>query len=101
MAQPKWLEKYLTMKPEVAQIFEDLEQFREFCADYGHVFNEGNLYNWKAPAFVDFMRKREGKFIRNQWDRRDGDRERRNFKPREGGQGGYRGNNYRSNYRNA
>jgi endonuclease III len=33
-----WLKKYLKMKPEVTKIFEDLEDFKLFCADFGHDF---------------------------------------------------------------
>ena len=40
MAKSKWLDKYLTMKPEVTKIFEDLEQYREYCASYMLKFDE-------------------------------------------------------------
>ena len=42
MAQPKWLKKYLTMKPEVTQIYEDLEKLQEFCVEFGHPYDERN-----------------------------------------------------------
>jgi hypothetical protein len=31
MAQPKWIEKYLRMKPEVERLFDDLEGYKDFC----------------------------------------------------------------------
>ena len=31
MAQPAWLNKYLTMKPEVTKIFDDLEAWHDHC----------------------------------------------------------------------
>lgn len=37
MAHPKWLEKYLTMKPDVERLFDELEQYRQWCA-----FDNGN-----------------------------------------------------------
>jgi hypothetical protein len=32
MAQPAWLNKYLTMKPEVVQVFDDLDRYLDFVA---------------------------------------------------------------------
>ena len=97
MAKPEWLNKYLRMKPEVATIFEDLEAFREFCVDFGHPFDERNLYNYHSHAYQDYMRNKEGKFIRNRWDQPDG--ERKHFKPRDTN---YRGHNtYRTRHNNA
>ena len=49
MAGPAWLKKYLRMKPEVAQIFEDLEKYKEFCVTYGYIYDERHLYNDKTP----------------------------------------------------
>lgn len=90
MAQPKWLEKYLRMKPDVEQIFDDLDQFRNFCVDFGHQFDESNLYNYRAQSFQDFMRRKEGKWVRNQWFAKPGE-ERKTFRPRNdtGYRGGY------------
>jgi hypothetical protein len=45
----EWLKKYLVMKPEVKNIFNDLEEYLAFCKQYGYVFNEGHLYNNKTP----------------------------------------------------
>lgn len=99
MAQPKWLEKYLHMKPEVSQIYEHLDQYREFCVEFGHVFDERDLYNERSYSFQDFQRHLEGKHVKNRWFARND--ERKEWKPRNNN-GGYRGNNnYRSGgYRN-
>ena len=43
------LKKYLVMKPEVRNIFEDLEVYRQFCVDYGYTFDERHLYNERSP----------------------------------------------------
>ena len=61
-----WLKKYLTMKPEVKKIFSDLEEYREFCVEYGYVFNEAHLYNERSP-WGDMQRRKKGKSVRNNW----------------------------------
>jgi hypothetical protein len=97
MAQPKWLNKYLVMKPEVSQIYEDLESLREFCVHYGHNFNERDLYNNHSSTYQDFLRWKEGKHIKNRWFARPDDD--RKFKPRDSrGYGNYRsGGGYNRN----
>lgn len=66
MAQPAWLKKYLRIKPEVNKIFDDLEEYRGFCVDYGYVFNEADLYNDRSP-WGDMNRGRRGKPARDNW----------------------------------
>ena len=66
MAQPAWLKKYLRMKPEVAKIFEELEEYRNFCVDHGHIFNEADLGNERSP-YADFQRYRKGKTVKDNW----------------------------------
>lgn len=52
--------KYLRMKPEVKQIFEDLEEFRDFVRlQYPHVkFDEADLYKNSSPIWQKFIRRR-------------------------------------------
>ena len=57
MAQPKWLGKYLTMKPEVSKIFNDLEVWHDHCRLELIDFNEGDLY--KSKAYKDWQRTQE------------------------------------------
>jgi hypothetical protein len=100
MAQPKWLEKYMRMKPEVNQIFEDLDKFREFCVQFGHSFDERDLYNERSYTYQDFMRQKEGKYIKNRWFARDDDK--KFHYNRERPTGGYKGNNFKPGFnRNA
>jgi hypothetical protein len=40
--------------PRVAEIFNDLEVFLEFCQDYGYRYNESDLYNFKSYAWQQF-----------------------------------------------
>jgi hypothetical protein len=86
----EWLNKYLRMKPEVRDIFEDLEQYRQFCCDFGHVFDERHLYNERSP-YGDMIRHMQGKFVRNHWGQES--REPRTFQPRNNNQ------SYNRNYR--
>jgi hypothetical protein len=65
MAQ-EWLQKYLRMKPEVAQIFSDLEAYKQFCVDYGYPYDERNLYNERSP-YGEFLKMKKGREPWDQW----------------------------------
>jgi hypothetical protein len=68
MANPAWLNKYLTMKPEVTRIFDDLDRYLDFCRIELRDFNPSHLYdkgNENYRAFLDNQRPRrpyQGKF---------------------------------------
>jgi hypothetical protein len=62
----KWLKKYLVMKPEVSQIFDELDRYREFCVQYGYPYDERHLYNEKTP-WGEFDRSRRGKYPKMNW----------------------------------
>jgi hypothetical protein len=53
--------------PKVQQIFDDLEQYLEFCRDYGYKFNEADLYNWKSYAYQQFNKRVQGKHVKDMW----------------------------------
>ena len=53
--------------PRVTAVFDDLEQFLEFCQNFGYKFNEGDLYNWKAYAYQQFNKHTQGKFAKDMW----------------------------------
>lgn len=53
--------------PKVHQIFDDLENFLEFCKDYGYKYNEADLYNWKSYAYQQFSKYNQGKFAKDMW----------------------------------
>ena len=56
MAQPAWLSKYLTMKPEVTKVFDDLDRYLDFCRFELRDFNPTHLYdktNENYRAFLD------------------------------------------------
>jgi hypothetical protein len=56
MANPKWLEKYLRTKPEVNRIFDDLEQYKDYCRLNMLRFDEKDLY--KSEQFKKFEKYR-------------------------------------------
>ena len=76
----KSLQKYLVMKPEVRNIFEDLEVYKQFCIDYGYVYDERHLYNERSP-YGEFVRYTKGKEPWDHW--RSPRRERNDFRPRD------------------
>lgn len=57
MAQPKWLAKYLTMKPEVRKIFSDLETWHDHCRLELIDYNPADLY--RSKAYKDWQRTQE------------------------------------------
>ena len=59
MANPAWLNKYLTMKPEVSKVFDDLDRYHDFCRFELRDFNPSHLYdkgNENYRAFVNSQR---------------------------------------------
>jgi hypothetical protein len=53
--------------PRVRQIFNDLELYQEFCADYGYKFDESSLYDMRSYAFQQFSKYSAGKNFKDQW----------------------------------
>lgn len=54
--------------PRVHQIFDDLDQYREFCVEYGYIFDESTLYDMKNHIYRTFTKKLAGKEVKNMWD---------------------------------
>ena len=77
MSNPKWLEKYLKMKPEVEKIFADLEAYHDWCRFNLEDFNPSNLYrehsNWgkfaRYTGLIPRGQKPERNHGRNNWRR--------------------------------
>ena len=65
MAQ-EWITKYLRIKPEVNDIFKDLEEYLVFCKNQGYVYDESHLYNEKTP-WGEMQRVKNGKIPRYNW----------------------------------
>jgi len=58
-----------TFKPNtrVTAVFEDLDQYLQFCQNFGYRFNEADLYNWKSYAYQQFNKHLQGKFAKDMW----------------------------------
>jgi hypothetical protein len=59
MAQPTWLNKYLTIKPEVSKVFDDLDAYLDFCRFELRDYNPAHLYdrtNHNYRAYLDSQR---------------------------------------------
>ncbi len=53
--------------PRTQAVHEDLEQYLDFCRDYGYRFNEADLYNWKSYAYQQFNKYLQGKTAKDMW----------------------------------
>jgi len=54
--------------PKVAQIFTDLENYREFCVDFGYVYDEKTLYDMRSFVYRQFQKDQAGKFAKYNWE---------------------------------
>ncbi len=54
--------------PRTQAVFEDLEQYLEFCQLYGYRFNESDLYNWRSYAYQQFNKFLQGKSAKDMWN---------------------------------
>jgi hypothetical protein len=53
--------------PVVSQIFDELENFQEFCREYGYRYNEADLRNFKSYAWQQYSKYTQGKNAKNMW----------------------------------
>jgi hypothetical protein len=53
---------------QVNKIFNDLDDYRNFCRDYGYRFNEADLYSQKNYVYRQFQKFISGKPVKNQWE---------------------------------
>jgi len=56
------------MSDTVNKIFDELDNFRDFCRDYGYRFNEKDLYNWKSYAWQQYNKMLSGKTVKDMWE---------------------------------
>lgn len=56
-----------TPNPKVAEIFNDLEQYLNFCRDYGYRYDETDLGNWKSYAYQQFNKLLQNKPAKDMW----------------------------------
>lgn len=57
--------------PEINKIFDELDTYRAFCVEFGHRYDEKDLFNYKS-SYGQFDRYRKGQRVTNNWkeDRR-------------------------------
>lgn len=55
-------------KNVVSKIFDDLDSYRDFCREFGYVFNERDLYTQKSYIYRQYLKHIAGKPVRNNWD---------------------------------
>lgn len=53
--------------PRVTATFDDLEQYLEFCQNFGYRYDERDLYNWKSYAYQQFNKFLQGKPAKDMW----------------------------------
>ena len=53
--------------PRALQTLEDVSKFLDFCVEYGHRFNEGDVYNFKSYAWQQYNKFSQGKNAKNMW----------------------------------
>lgn len=54
-------------KPAVDNLFDDLEQYQNFCREFGYVYNPAQLYKENVLAYKEFAKFRKGREPRNRW----------------------------------
>ena len=52
----------------VNQIFDDLEDYRNFCRLYGYKFDEAELYSNRSFAFRQYTKFLQGKAFKDMWE---------------------------------
>lgn len=54
-------------KATVDAIFDQLEQYREFCVNYGYSYNPAHLNKENNGTFKEFVKLQRGREPRNRW----------------------------------
>lgn len=52
---------------KVKQIFDDLENFLNFCKEFGYVFDEKELYSNKSYVYRQYLKFESGKQVKDNW----------------------------------
>ena len=68
MAQPKYIEKYLRMKPEVDRIFADLDGYRDYCIFNILKFDDRDLYKYEQYRKFEKQRNWQNKKFDRQYN---------------------------------
>jgi hypothetical protein len=54
--------------PKINQIFQDLDNYRNFCREYGYIFDENDLYSQRSYIYRQYQKHQSGKSVKNNWD---------------------------------
>ena len=52
----------------VKQIFDDLDNYRNFCREHGYRFDEADLYSQRSYVYRQYQKFTSGKSVKNQWE---------------------------------
>jgi len=52
----------------VNQIFDDLENYLDFCKTYGYRYDEADLYSSRSYVFRQYTKFLQGKPVKDQWE---------------------------------
>jgi hypothetical protein len=53
--------------PRLHAIFDDLEQYLDFCKSYGYRYDERDLYNWRSYPYQQFNKHLQNKPAKDMW----------------------------------
>ena len=53
--------------PRVNQLFDDLENYKEFCVDFGYKYDEATLYDMRSYVYRQHQKQLTGKWPKDQW----------------------------------
>jgi hypothetical protein len=54
------------MKEQMTKLFDDLDNYRKFCVEYGYIFNEAHLYKGDS-SWGQYTRWRRGERVNDNW----------------------------------
>lgn len=54
-------------KNRIKQIFNDLENYLNFCKDFGYKFDEADLYTNRSYVYRQYTKFVAGKDVRDMW----------------------------------
>jgi len=54
-------------KTRIKQIFTDLENYLNFCRDYGYKFDESDLYSQRSYVYRQYCKFVAGKDVKDMW----------------------------------
>jgi hypothetical protein len=52
---------------QIDDIFDTLENYLKFCRQFGHVYNEADVYNNKSYPWQQYQKFLAGNYVKNAW----------------------------------